>query len=141
MPAFISAFLWGLLFAVGLGIAGMTQPAKIIAFLDIAGDWDPSLLFVMGGAVMLGLAAFPWIVRRNKPLWADRFHLPRQQAIDRALLLGAMVFGIGWGLAGYCPGPALVALTTFSPHAAIFVICMAAGLYLGDRFNLKSDKQ
>lgn len=140
MAALVSAFIWGAVFALGLGIAGMTQPTRIIAFLDITGDWNPSLLFVMGGAVMLGLVTFPWIVSGAKPLWAERFHLPRQQLIDRALILGAMIFGIGWGLAGYCPGPALVALTTFSPHATVFVFTMAAGLYLGDRFGPKSGK-
>lgn len=138
MNVVFSAFIWGLLFAIGLGLAGMTQPAKIIGFLDVAGDWNPSLLFVMGGAVMLGLLAFPWIVRRDKPLWAEQFHFTLTQRIDRSLIGGSAIFGVGWGLAGYCPGPALVALIQHTPEVEVFIVSMIAGLYIGDRFPSKT---
>jgi len=126
-----SVFFCGWLFAVGLGVAGMTQPAKIIGFLDVAGAWDPSLLFVMGGAVALGLVAFPWVLKRPSPVLEERFALPDKAAIDRSLLAGAALFGVGWGLSGYCPGPALVSLVTFKPSVLVFVACLLAGLGIG----------
>jgi len=127
----LSVFFCGWLFAVGLGMAGMTQPSKIIGFLDVAGTWDPSLMFVMGGAVTLGLAAFAWVLKQPSPVLEERFVLPDKTAIDRRLLAGAALFGVGWGLSGYCPGPALVSLVTFSPSVLVFVACMLAGLGLG----------
>ena len=127
----LSALFCGWLFAVGLGIAGMTQPTKIIGFLDVAGAWDPSLLFVMGGAVGLGLGSFAWVLSRRSPVLEDRFLLPEKTAIDPALLGGAALFGIGWGLSGYCPGPALVSLVTGNVSVIVFVAAMLAGLGIG----------
>ena len=126
----ITAFIFGVVFALGLGLAGMTQPAKIIGFLDVAGAWDPTLAFVMGGAVLVGALSFPWILHRRKALLGDSFALPAQHAIDAPLLIGAAVFGVGWGLSGYCPGPALVSLVTLSPPVLTFVGFMAAGQYV-----------
>jgi uncharacterized protein len=127
----LSAFLFGVIFGLGLGVGGMTQPTKIIGFLDVAGHWDPTLAFVMGGAVTVSLVLFPLILKRSRPALAERFVLPVKRRIDVPLLGGAALFGIGWGLSGYCPGPALVSLVTASRPVMVFVVFMAAGLYLG----------
>ena len=126
--AWVSAFLLGIVFAVGLGISGMTQPAKIIGFLDVTGNWDPSLLFVMAGAVAVTVVTFPWVLRRGRPLVTADFRLPTRKAVDCALVIGAALFGIGWGLAGYCPGPALVSAATGSEPVLVFVFAMISGL-------------
>ena len=131
----LSAFFCGWLFAIGLGIAGMTQPAKIIGFLDVAGTWDASLLLVMGGAVTLGLVSFPLVLRRRAPILEEHFLLPEKSTIDRRLLSGAALFGVGWGLSGYCPGPALVSLVTGNPSLIVFVLSMLAGLGIGQWVN------
>jgi hypothetical protein len=130
----LTAFAFGVIFALGLGMAGMTQPAKVIGFLDVAGAWDPTLAFVMGGAVLVGVLAFPRILRRPTAVLGDRFALPAKRTIDGPLLVGAALFGVGWGLSGYCPGPALVSLVTLTPSVLVFVACMGAGLGLGQRF-------
>ncbi len=127
----LSAIFCGWLFAFGLGIAGMTKPDKIIGFLDVAGNWDPSLLFVMGGAVSLGLVGFALVLRRRSPLLDERFMLPEKISIDASLVSGAAIFGIGWGLSGYCPGPALISLVTGNLSVIVFVGAMIAGLGLG----------
>ncbi len=127
----LSAIFCGWLFAFGLGIAGMTKPEKIIGFLDVAGSWDPSLLFVMGGAVSLGLVGFARVLRRRSPLLAESFMLPEKISIDGSLVSGAAIFGIGWGLSGYCPGPALISLVTGDFSVIVFVGSMIAGLGLG----------
>ncbi len=128
----IGAFFFGVVFALGLGFAGMTQPARIIGFLDVAGQWDPTLAVVMGSAVAVSATLFPVILRRRAPVIGDRFVLPDKRAIDGRLLSGAALFGIGWGLSGYCPGPAVVSLVTAAPPVLVFVVCMAVGLYLGE---------
>ncbi|CAL1241279.1 YeeE/YedE family protein [Candidatus Methylocalor cossyra] len=130
---FASAFLCGWLFALGLGIAGMTRPSRIIAFLDITGRWDSSLLWVMIGAVTVGGLLFPAVLRRPRPVWAERFQVPENRTVDRPLLTGAALFGVGWGLAGYCPGPAVVALATPNPASGVFVLALLLGLGLGKR--------
>jgi uncharacterized protein len=127
----LSAFLMGIVFGLGLGVGEMTQPTKIIGFLDVAGHWDPTLVFVMGGAVTVTLVLFPLILKRSRPALAERFVLPVKRRIDVPLLGGAALFGIGWGLSGYCPGPALVSIVTASRPVLVFVVFMAAGLYLG----------
>lgn len=127
----LAAFACGLLFALGLGVSGMTQPARVLAFLDVAGDWDPTLALVMGGAVLVGGLAFPLVLRRRRPVLGDHFDLPARTAIDVPLLAGAALFGAGWGLSGYCPGPALVSLVTLSPAVLVFTAAMATGLALG----------
>jgi uncharacterized membrane protein YedE/YeeE len=126
----LSAFAVGLVFGVGLIISGMTDPSKVIGFLDLAGAWDPSLAFVMGGAVLVGLAAFRFARTRTVSFLGGAMHLPTARHIDRELILGSVTFGIGWGLAGYCPGPALVALGAGQDKAVVFVIAMLAGMAL-----------
>ena len=130
MKTALAAFFLGLLFALGLGIAGMTQPVKIIAFLDVTGDWDPSLLLVMASATLVYFLSYRWITKRSAPLLAEKFLLPAARQIDARLLAGSVLFGVGWGLSGYCPGPALVALPGLLPHTLVFVVSMLAGMIL-----------
>ena len=120
--------LAGLLFGLGLIISMMVNPAKVLAFLDVAGAWDPSLAFVMGGALAVTMAGYTWVLRKPRPWLSDRFDLPTRSDVDLSLISGAAVFGIGWGLAGFCPGPALVA-TVLNPKAALpFVAAMLVGM-------------
>ncbi len=122
-------FASGLVFGAGLSLSGMINPRKVLAFLDVTGQWDPTLLLVMGGAVAVTLLGFRFVLRRTGPLLGS-FDLPTRKDIDIPLLLGAALFGSGWGLAGYCPGPALAAFTVDLREPAIFCIAMAAGMYL-----------
>lgn len=117
----------GVVFGLGLAVAEMTNPLKVLDFLDLAGHWDPSLAFVMGGAVMVTLVAFRFVLRRPVPLYGDRFHLPTLTQLDRKLLGGAALFGIGWGLAGYCPGPALATILSGNSETWLFVPAMLVG--------------
>jgi uncharacterized membrane protein YedE/YeeE len=129
----IVAFIAGLMFALGLVLSGMTQPAKVIGFLDITGKWDPSLAFVMGGALLVTLVAFTLTPREGKRPWfAEKFELSTRKDIDSPLLIGSMLFGIGWGLAGYCPGPAIASigsLVTAGMDIVIFMAAMLAGMF------------
>lgn len=132
----VLAALAGLVFGLGIVISGMANPAKVLAFLDLGGAWDPSLMLVMGGAIAVGLVAFAWAARRNKTWLGLPFSMPTASDIDKPLVLGSLAFGAGWGLAGFCPGPALVSLgawqaDTFTP-TLIFVAAMAAGMLLFD---------
>ena len=120
----------GIVFGIGLAVAQMTDPRKVLAFLDVAGAWDASLLFVLGGAVTLSVVTFRWILSRSAPLLDERFHLPRNAALDTRLIAGSAIFGIGWGLAGYCPGPAIASLGFGNPEALWFVPAMVAGMML-----------
>lgn len=122
------ALVVGLLFGIGLIVAGMTDPSKVQGFLDLAGHWNPSLACVMGGAILVALPGFRIAARRRRSLLGAPMHLPTNTAIDRRLLLGAVVFGVGWGLAGYCPGPALASLATGSAKPWIFSAAMLAGM-------------
>lgn len=124
----LSALLVGLIFGVGLILGGMTNPAKVIGFLDLFGNWDPSLAFVMGGAISVGLLAFRIAGGRPTSLLGEPMRLPTRNDIDKRLIIGSLVFGVGWGLAGFCPGPALVALGTGSLKAIIFVTAMLTGM-------------
>ena len=117
----------GVVFGLGLAVAEMTNPLKVLDFLDLAGHWDPSLAFVMGGAVLVTLVAFRFVLRRPVPLYGDRFHLPTLTQLDRKLLGGAALFGIGWGLAGYCPGPALATILSGNSETWLFVPAMLVG--------------
>jgi uncharacterized membrane protein YedE/YeeE len=126
----VSAFITGLLFGIGLILSGMTDPGKVMGFLDVFGSWDPSLAFVMGGAVLVSFAGFLLANRRAKTFFGEALHLPGSRDIDSRLVLGSAVFGVGWGLAGYCPGPALVSLGAGQEKAAIFAVAMIAGMFL-----------
>jgi uncharacterized membrane protein YedE/YeeE len=137
--ALLSAFGAGLLFGAGLWLSGLAHPQKVLGFLDVAGDWDPSLLLMMAGAVAVTLAAFRPTLRRGAPWLAPRFELPDRKAIDGRLVLGAAIFGAGWGLGGYCPGPALTALANLSLEPVVFVAAMiAGGLVHGIAFSRSS---
>lgn len=120
----------GALFGTGLLVSGMIQPQKVQAFLDVTGRWDPSLMLVMGAAVALTAITFPIILRRSQPVLGHKFHVPSLRHIDAKLVAGAAIFGVGWGLGGFCPGPALVGLATGSRSAMIFVVAMLLGMAL-----------
>jgi uncharacterized protein len=134
MPA-VAALICGFLFGWGLLISGMMQPAKVLAFLDIFGNWDPSLAVVMAAALAVSAAGFALAKRRERPLLAAQSLWPTRSDIDRPLVIGAVLFGTGWGLSGLCPGPALENLATLSPRLVVFVIAMAAGMVLHDAWQ------
>ncbi|HEU0196722.1 MAG TPA: YeeE/YedE family protein [Nevskiaceae bacterium] len=129
----VVALLVGTLFGLGLAVSGMIDPAKVINFLDVTGHWDPTLAFVMGGALLVTLPAYQLAKRRKAPLLAERFDLPTKTVIDRPLVIGAAVFGLGWGLGGFCPGPAIAALGTLQAPVFGFFIAMLVGQWLADR--------
>lgn len=123
----LTALISGLLFGMGLALSQMINPAKVLGFLDFAGDFDPSLALVMVGAVATLAALQRWVLRRPAPLLEERFHLPTKRAVDRQLIAGAAIFGIGWGLAGFCPGPALAAFGQGELKTGLFLAAMIAG--------------
>jgi hypothetical protein len=125
----------GALFALGLGVSGMTKPAKVVGFLDLFGAWDASLAFVMAGAVLVHGLALRRIGRRSAPFFGDRFDLPTPKDVDGRLVAGAAVFGVGWGLGGFCPGPALVTAAGGGASALLFVLAMTAGIKLAERLS------
>lgn len=122
-----AALLSGLIFGLGLALAGMTDPAKVLAFLDVMGNWDPSLLLVLGAAVTVSFVGYRLVLRRSQPLLAQDFYLPTQRRITPQLVAGAALFGIGWGIGGYCPGPAIASLGFANPEALIFLPALLAG--------------
>ena len=124
----IYALLAGLIFGLGLIVSGMANPEKVIGFLNIFGRWDPSLAFVMGGAIFVGVFSFKYIVKREKTLLGGSLHLSNEKSIIMLLIFGCLIFGLGWGVAGFCPGPALVSLGMGSLKGALFVIAMLAGM-------------
>ena len=130
-PALIS----GMLFGLGLTLSGMSDPAKVLGFLNITGTWVPDLIFVMGGAVVVTFVLTPRVMQREAPLLASTFTVPLKPVLDRHLIGGAMLFGIGWGLSGYCPGPALVSLLYGYESTLIFCAAMFAGMALADRLS------
>jgi uncharacterized membrane protein YedE/YeeE len=123
----LAALAAGAIFGFGLALAQMINPLKVLAFLDVSGPWDASLMFVMGGAVLLAAAGFHLVLRRPRPLFDLRFRLPVETPVDRRLVVGAAIFGVGWGLGGYCPGPAIATLGLGNPEAWWFVPAMLAG--------------
>lgn len=131
----LAGYLAGLLFGLGLAISGMTDPARVIGFLDVAGDWDPTLVFVLGGAVVTTFIGYRLVWRHQTPLFESRFQLPTRRDLDTRLLGGAALFGIGWGLSGYCPGPAVASLPGLSWPLAAFVVTLIAGWWLSRRMN------
>lgn len=128
MRASAPALIAGIIFGAGLALSDMVNPARVQAFLDVAGDWDPTLLFVMGAAILPSALAYLIRLRMVRPLLATQFLVPENRAIDRQLILGAVLFGIGWGLVGFCPGPAIAALMLGGWQAWIFVSAMLAGM-------------
>jgi uncharacterized membrane protein YedE/YeeE len=127
MNAIAMALGAGFVFGTGLWVSGLANPRKVLAFLDVAGNWDASLLLVMGAAVAVTLAGYRFVLRWKRPLLADAFDLPKKTDLDLPLFAGAALFGIGWGIAGYCPGPALTALATLSRESLVFVFSMIVG--------------
>ena len=127
MKTILAALACGIVFGLGLSISEMINPARVIGFLDVAGEWDLTLMLVMGGALVVTLIGFPLITRRPKPVLAERFVLPTKTKIDSPLLSGGILFGIGWGLAGFCPGPALTSLAFGITKVYVFLAAMVAG--------------
>jgi len=130
MKTILAALGCGIIFGLGLSISEMINPARVIGFLDIAGQWDITLLLVMGSAVFVTVIGFPLVLKQAHPLFSEKFSLPTKSSIDMELLSGATLFGIGWGLAGLCPGPAVAALASLSPSVMLFVAAMLVGLYI-----------
>ncbi len=132
------AFISGFIFGIGLLISGMANPSKVLGFLDIAGIWDPSLVFVMIGAIIIGYFAFKYARQMTKSICGDVMKLPTSTDIDAKLIIGSILFGIGWGLAGFCPGPAIVAIGVGSYKALCFVVAMVIGMLIFEWTNAKS---
>ncbi len=133
--AIVTSLLAGLVFGIGLILSGMANPAKVLGFLDLAGPWDPSLAFVMGGAIAVGVVAFGIARKRTVSLLGLDMKLPSAQGIDRRVVGGGLLFGVGWGIAGFCPGPGLVALGMGEAKAAVFVLAMLAGMGVFELFE------
>jgi len=127
----------GLVFGLGLVVSGMVDPQRVIGFLDVAGIWDPTLVFVMGGALVVTFVGYKLVLGRDEPVFADAFRIPTKTTIDKRLIGGAVTFGAGWGLSGYCPGPALTALSIGGVPTVVFVVGMLAGMFLA---RLASDR-
>lgn len=134
----LTEFAVGLLFGIGLILAGMTDPGKVLGFLDLFGAWDPSLAFVMGGAILVGVFAFALARKRTTSVLGGAMHLPTARDIDKRLVMGSLVFGAGWGLAGFCPGPAIVSMGAGQPKAIAFVLAMVAGMFLFELFERRT---
>lgn len=134
----MTALLAGLLFGLGLSLAGMTDPAVVLGFLDVAGAWNPRLLFVMAGAVLTTAIGYRWVWHGSRPWFDDAFRVPDATRIDPRLVFGALLFGVGWGVAGYCPGPALASLSGGYSSVFVLVASMALGWWLGARVPARS---
>ncbi len=131
----LSAYIIGLVFGLGISISGMADPAKVLNFFDIAGTWDPSLIFVMGGALVVTFIGYRFVLRQHEPVLEHSFVLPKSRLIDKRLLGGSAVFGIGWGIAGFCPGGVLPVIGTGRPDVLIFVASLIAGMLVARLFN------
>lgn len=130
-----SGFLAGLLFGIGLAASGMTDTAKVIGFLRVFSNWDPDLMYVMGAAVVTTLIGFRIVLKRSSPVFDRRFYLPSKSELDLKLVFGAVLFGVGWGLYGYCPGPAIASLIYIEPATLIFTATMLSGMFFMDRLS------
>jgi uncharacterized membrane protein YedE/YeeE len=139
LPRYLISLVCGLLFGAGLALAGMTRPQKVLGFLDVAGHWDPSLIFVLGGAVAIATVAFHFILRRRSPLLAPSFDLPTSKTIDGKLVIGALIFGVGWGLSGFCPGPAIAQLAAPNAETLYFLPALLAGWWLSGFVTRRSE--
>ena len=128
MKKALAAFIVGVIFALGLGLSGMTQVNKVFGFLDIFGSWEPALMFVMAGAIAVHAVGYYFVRRMNSPILDTEFHVPKPKQITASLVSGAFIFGVGWGLAGFCPGPAIVSLVTLDVRPWLFVLSMIAGM-------------
>lgn len=137
MKSSLAAGLVGFIFAVGLALAGMTQPQKVVGFLDVTGNWDASLIFVMAGAVLVHYFTYKWVRKRKTPLFSDKWHIPTSRKITPALALGSLFFGVGWGLAGFCPGPALTSLASLDLRSYLFVGSMLFGMFFYRKVDSK----
>ena len=126
----LTSLLTGLVFGLGLSISGMIDPSKVLGFLDVFGNWDPTLLVVMGSTLIVVATGFTVILKRPKPVFADVFALPTRKDLDSKLIFGAILFGIGWGLAGFCPGPAIAGLALLKTETVLFVLSMIAGMLI-----------
>jgi len=135
MRSILAALISGTIFGLGLCVSEMINPARVIGFLDVAGNWDATLLLVMVAAVTVTGIGFPFVTRRVKPVLANRFIFPEKSDIDLRLIAGSVIFGIGWGIAGLCPGPAVTALVSMSPSILMFVAAMAGGQWLASRLE------
>lgn len=131
----IASYIIGLIFGVGISISGMANPAKVLNFFDVAGTWDPSLIFVMGGAVVVTFIGYRFVLKRPAPIMESKFQLPTRRDLDLPLIAGSAVFGIGWGIAGFCPGGALPALGTGKSEVFIFVAALLAGIFAVNILN------
>ncbi len=138
ISGYLTALASGFLFGLGLAVSHMVDPAKVLGFLDIAGNWDPSLAFVMGGAVLVAIVAFPQVLRRERPLTAARFATPAARPVDRRLVAGSALFGVGWGLVGLCPGPAIASLAFGRLESVVFLVAMVAGFALSNAVPSRS---
>jgi uncharacterized membrane protein YedE/YeeE len=136
----LTSLLAGLVFGFGLALSGMTHPEKVLGFLDVAGDWNASLLFVLGGAVGVTVITFRFILRRDKPLFEERFFITKETKIDRPLIMGATLFGIGWGISGYCPGPAVALIASPNWELLAFLPAAILGAVAEKYFELRSQK-
>ena len=133
----IFSLLSGIIFGFGLTLSSMTNPAKVIGFLNITGSWDPSLMFVMIGAILICFPVFYILRNNNKPLFALRFEIPKIRKVDKQLIFGSTLFGLGWGTVGFCPGPAISSLALLNPLSILFVISMVVGFYSSRIFSNK----
>jgi uncharacterized membrane protein YedE/YeeE len=133
----VVSLLSGLIFGIGLIVADMTNPAKVQNFLDIAGTWDPSLIFVMGGAIAVTMPCFMYLKKQEKPLFGEDFGWPSRTDLDPKLVTGSAIFGFGWGLGGFCPGPAMTALPGGVTGTALFVACMLAGIWASNLQDIR----
>lgn len=128
----LTALLAGCLFGLGLAVSNMLNPSRVLAFLDVFGQWDPTLAFVMGGALSVTIPGFFLVLKRKQPLFTNNFDLPLKKAVDSQLIFGAVMFGIGWGLVGLCPGPAIAAIATLDPRIGLFLLIMLASWWAAD---------
>lgn len=140
ISSYMASLVSGLIFGLGLLFSGMANPDKVIGFLDLAGAWDPSLAFVMGGAIVVGLFAFTVSKKRTQSFLGEPIRMPTANDIDKKLIVGGILFGLGWGLGGFCPGPALVSITTLDPKVLIFVGAMLAGMLAVELYNRSQAK-